>query len=59
MALNYDDLEDWACRAAQWMQEVIDDAQAAAGDPDGDSECRDGRALLAELDALVALDEEG
>lgn len=52
--MNHDDLECWCIRAAQWMQDVIDEAQAAAGDPDGDTECADGRALLEELDKLIA-----
>lgn len=57
MTHNY--LEDWCARAAQWMQDVIDDAQATTGNPDGETECRDGRELLRELDALLAMDEEG
>lgn len=52
--MNVDDLECWCIRAAQWMQDVIDDAQAAAGNPDGETECMDGRHLLEELDAIIA-----
>lgn len=47
-------LEWWAVRAGQWMMDVIDDAQAATGDPGGETAEPDGRALLAELDDLIA-----
>lgn len=52
--MNHDDLECWCIRAAQWIQDVIDEAQAAAGDKDGEGECVDGRCLLTELDAIIA-----
>lgn len=53
-----DQLEWWCIRAAQWMQEVIDDAQQATGRPDEETEQIDGRNLLSELDALIAGDDQ-
>lgn len=53
-----DDLECLCIRAAQWMQDVIDDAQAATGRPDEETECIDGRHLLSELDVLIAGDDQ-
>ena len=46
-------LEDWAIRAGQVMQDIVDEAQLAAGEPDGVGECPDIREMLSELDALV------
>lgn len=48
----YDDLDDWAFRTMQALQDIVDEAQLAAGDPDGESECRDIRALMAEYEAI-------
>jgi len=43
-----DTLEDWAQRAAQELQEFCDDAQLAAGNPDGEDQLPGVRALLTE-----------
>lgn len=51
-----DQLEDWAPRAAQALQDVADEAQAASDNPDGRDQCRDLRALIDELDAILAND---
>lgn len=51
--INYDDLEDWSMRAVQLLQDIADEAQAAAGDPDGDQECPDIRALLDEHNSIL------
>ena len=48
--MNSHHLEDWAYRAAQTLQDFVDAAQEAAGDPDGDGELQDVRDLLRELD---------
>jgi hypothetical protein len=53
MAMNIDDLEDWAIRAGQAMQEIIDDAEHAEGESDNAC-CADLKALLEELDRIVA-----
>lgn len=59
MAMNVDDLEDWAIRASQAMQDIIDEAERAEGN-DGETTapvsdcCPDLRALLSELDQIVA-----
>ena len=46
MAVDYDDLENWSVRVAEALQEICDEAQIAAGEPDGEMECTDLRALL-------------
>lgn len=51
-SINHEDLEDWALRAMQTLQDVVDDAQAAAGNPDGTDQCRDIRALMDEFERL-------
>ena len=51
--MNADHLEDWAHRAAQLLQDFCDEAQEAAGDPDGETELLDARALLHELDRIA------
>lgn len=50
--ISYDDLEDWALRAMQTLQDIVDQAQQNTGDPDGESECRDIRALMDEFERL-------
>lgn len=56
-----DRLELWATFAAEALQEVCDEAQIAAGDPDGDSECKTYRSLLRDLDEILMpeLTEQG
>lgn len=48
-------LEQWAVMAAQELQDVVDDAQEAAGDPDGEGELPGVRMLLRELDEIMPL----
>ena len=36
--MNQEYLEDWAGRAVQELQEFCDEAQAAAGNPDGEEQ---------------------
>lgn len=54
MAINYDDLEDWALRAVQEMQEVCDDAQISKGKPFAEDEHPDMRALMREHERIMA-----
>lgn len=51
-----DQLEEWAPRAAQALQDIADEAQAASANPQGQDQCTDLRALIAELDAILAAD---
>lgn len=51
--INHDDLEGWATRAAQELQEFCDDAQEAAGNPDGEDQLPGVRGLIRELDAIL------
>lgn len=55
--MNHDELEDWSHRAAQALQECCDDAQAAAGNPDGEDQLRDIRALLQEHCDIIKGDD--
>ena len=48
-----DRLELWATLAAQEMQEFCDDAQIAAGNPDGEDCLEATRELIAELDEII------
>jgi hypothetical protein len=48
-----DALELWATFAAEALQEVIDEAQEAAGDPEDETECQTLRSLLKDLDAIL------
>lgn len=48
-----DRLESWALMAAEALQEFCDEAQEAAGDPDGEGELPTVRALLRDLDDIV------
>ena len=50
--MNHDDLEDWAFRTMQALQDIVDDAQEAAGKPDGECQCLDIRALMEEYEAI-------
>lgn len=46
-------LESWAERAAQELQEFCDDAQIAAGNPDGEDQLIGTRQLISELDGIL------
>ena len=52
-------LEQWAVMAAQELQDFCDDAQEAAGDPDGEGECPGTRMLLRELDEIMPIGKVG
>lgn len=49
----YTALEDWSLRVAQILQDVCDDAQVAAGNPDGTDQLQDIRALLEEHSQIM------
>lgn len=53
MPINHDELEDWSIRAAEALQEVCDEAQKAAGNPDGEDQLQDFRVLLAEHSRIM------
>ena len=50
--MNQDDLESWAVRACEELQDFCNEAQLSAGDPDGEGCLPGTRALLAEADAI-------
>lgn len=50
--INYDELEDWADRVMQELQEFCDDAQEAAGNPDGEDQLPGVRALMEEYERI-------
>lgn len=52
-ANKLDKLETWATMAAEELQEFIDEAQEAAGDPDGTDALPSVRALLLDLDKIL------
>ena len=52
--MNQDDLEDWALRTMQALQDICDEAQAAAGNPDGEDQALDIRALMLEYEQIAA-----
>ena len=47
-------LESWALRACEALQEFCDEAQIAAGNPDGEDQLQDIRALLDEHSQITA-----
>ena len=51
--MNQHHLEDWAYRAAQTLQDFCDEAQESVGNPDGEDQLTDVRALLRELDLIA------
>lgn len=51
--IDLEALEDWSLRVAQILQDVCDDAQAAAGNPDGADQLPDIRALLDEHNRIM------
>lgn len=53
MNIYHDELEDWARRTMQALQEVCDDAQEAAGNPDGEDQLSDVRGLMFEYERIV------
>lgn len=54
METRLDQLEDWALRTMQELQDFCDDAQEAAGNPDGEDQLIGTRELMAEFEALAA-----
>ena len=52
--MNIDELEDWSQRAAQALQDFCDEAQVSAGNPDGEDQLLDIRALLHEHSRICA-----
>jgi len=49
MNINHDELEDWGLRAAQALQDIVDECEQSEGYPGGGKEsCADLRALLDE-----------
>lgn len=50
--MDIDQLEDWAHRAAQELQDFCDEAQEAAGDQAGETELPGTRALIEEFNQL-------
>ena len=53
MATDYNELENWSVRVAEALQEICDEAQEAAGKPDGENECIDLRMLLHEHSKIM------
>lgn len=51
--VHIDELEDWSTRAAQALQDMCDEAQMAAGNPDGTDQLPDIRALLDEHNRIM------
>lgn len=46
--MNVDELEDWALRAVQTLQDIVDEAQESSGNPDGTDALIDIRQLIEE-----------
>lgn len=51
--IDIDALESWAIMAAEELQQFCDDAQDAAGNPDGTDQLPGVRQLIAELDDIL------
>ena len=51
--MNQDELEDWALRVLQTLQDFCDEAQEAAGDPYGEGELLDVRVLMLEYEHMI------
>lgn len=51
--IDLEALEDWSLRVAQILQDVCDDAQMAAGNPDGTDQLPDIRELLEEHSRIM------
>ena len=52
--MNHEELEDWSLRTMQLMQDFCDEAQVAAGNPDGEDQLPDVRALMFEYECIAA-----
>lgn len=52
--MDTEQLESWALRACEALQEFCDEAQIAAGNPDGEDQLQDIRALLDEHSQITA-----
>lgn len=52
MPIDYEQLEDWAQRVVQELQEVCDDAQIIAGRPFAEDQHPDLRALIKEHEQI-------
>jgi HPt (histidine-containing phosphotransfer) domain-containing protein len=52
-AEKLDALEIWSTLAAEELQQFCDEAQDAAGNPDGEDQLQATRALLADLDKIL------
>tara|TARA_R110001599_G_scaffold100770_9_gene258137 strand:+ start:5222 stop:5386 length:165 start_codon:yes stop_codon:yes gene_type:complete len=50
--MEIEQLEDWAQRAVQELQDLCDEAQEAAGDPMGETELPGTRALIDEFNQI-------
>ncbi len=53
-----DRLEGWAVMAAQELQDLCDEAQEAAGDPDGVDQLPGVRQLIHELDDIMPIHQK-
>ena len=52
--MNIAELEEWSVFACEALQEFCDEAQIAAGNPDGEDQLLDIRALLADHSRIMA-----
>ncbi len=52
--MNQEQLEDWAGRVVQDLQEFCDDAQEAVGRPDGEDQLLGVRAMIKEYEDIAA-----
>jgi len=52
--INTYELESWAQRAAEALQEFVDEAQEASGNPDAEDQLMDIRELLQEHNQIMA-----
>lgn len=50
--MNHRDLESWAIRAAQELQELADDAEEAVPESERDTVAISAKALIAEFDSI-------
>lgn len=51
--IDLEALEDWSLRVAQILQDVCDDAQMSSGNPEGNDQLPDIRALLDEHNQIM------
>lgn len=52
--MNSELLQDWAARAVQELQDFCDEAQEAAGNPDGEDQLLSVRVLIKEYEEIAA-----